>query len=86
MAIYDWSKGLVKGLFWGGLIGVVIGILYATKRDQGTWENIGKSADELVDKTKEEIEQARRKISELANPENDSYAGDQPSKTRNEVY
>jgi hypothetical protein len=86
VAIYDWSKGLVKGLFWGGLIGVVIGILYTTKRDKGTWEDIGKSADALVDKTKEEIDQARRKISELANPEKDSYTGDQPSKTGNEVY
>ena len=50
MAAYDWSKGLVKGLFWGGLLGVVIGILLTTKRNKGTWEKIGKSADELYDK------------------------------------
>jgi hypothetical protein len=79
MAIYDWSKGLVKGLFWGGLIGVVIGILYTTKKDKGTWEDIGKSADALVDKTKEEIEQARRKVSELANRGKDSSIGEEES-------
>jgi hypothetical protein len=85
MAVYDWSKGLVKGLFWGGLMGVVIGLLYATRRDKGTWEDIGKSADALVDKTKEEIEQARTELSELANREKDSYSGGLPPKTRKEV-
>ncbi len=79
MAGYDWGKGLVKGLFWGGLIGVVIGILYATKRDKGTWEAIGKSADELVDKTKEQIGQAQRKMEEVADRGKDSYAGDKES-------
>ena len=59
MSAYDRGKGLVKGLFWGGLIGLVIGILYTTKRDRGTWKDICKSADELVDKTKEEIGQAQ---------------------------
>jgi hypothetical protein len=76
MAAYDWGKGLVKGLFWGGLIGVVIGILYSAKRDKGTWEDIGKSADELYDKTKEQIGQERRKMEELANHEKDSYTGE----------
>ena len=76
MAAYDRGKGLVKGLFWGGLIGVFIGILYATKRDKGTWEEIGKSADELVDKTKEQIGQARRKMEELANRGKDSNTGE----------
>jgi hypothetical protein len=60
MSNYDWSKGLVKGLFWGSLIGVVIGILFTTKRDKGTWEEIGRSADELADKTKEQIGQERK--------------------------
>jgi gas vesicle protein len=79
MAAYDWGKGLVKGLFWGGLIGVVIGILIATKRDKGTWEDIGKSADELVDKTKEEIGQTRRKMEEWANRRKDLYAEEMES-------
>ena len=79
MAAFDRGKGLAKGFFWGGLIGVVIGILITTKRDKGTWEDIGKSADELVDKTKEQIGQARRKMEELANRGKDSDAGEQES-------
>ena len=74
MAAFDRGKGLAKGFFWGGLIGVVIGILITTKRDKGSWEEIGKSADELVDKTKEQIGQARRKMEELANRGKDSNA------------
>ena len=67
MAACDWDKGLIKGLFWGGLIGVVIGILFTTKTAKGTWEDIGKSADKLVNKTKEQIGQERRKMEDLAN-------------------
>lgn len=74
MAAYDWSKGLVKGLFWGGLMGFMIGILYTTKRDKGTWEGIGQSADALVNKTKEEIGQAQRAMVELAHRAEDPYA------------
>jgi hypothetical protein len=62
MAAFDRGKGLAKGFFWGGLIGIVIGVLLVTKREKATWEDIGKSADALVDKTKEEIGQARSKI------------------------
>jgi gas vesicle protein len=69
MSTYDWSKGLVKGLFWGGLIGVVVGILFTTKRDKGTWEKIGRSANELFDKTQEQVGQERRKMENLANHE-----------------
>jgi len=77
MAAFDRGKGLAKGFFWGGLIGVVIGILITTRRDKGTWEDIGKSADALVDKTKEQIGQARRKMEELTNRGTDSDRGGQ---------
>jgi hypothetical protein len=79
MAAYDWSKGLVKGLFWGGLTGFVIGILYTTKREKGTWEGIGQSADALVDKTREEIGQSQRIMEELAHRAEDPYAGEEES-------
>jgi prolipoprotein diacylglyceryltransferase len=81
MAAFARGKGLAKGFFWGGLIGVVIGILITAKRDNGTWEEIGKSADALVDKTKEQIRLARKKMEERANPEKDSCAGEQESLT-----
>jgi hypothetical protein len=82
MAAYDWSKGLFKGLFWGGLIGVFIGILFTTKRNKGTWEEIGKSADELVDKTQEQIGQVRRDMKELSNREKNSYAGEKENQNK----
>jgi len=85
MATFDWGKGLLKGLFWGGLIGVVIGILITAKRDKGTWEDIGKSADELVDKTKEQIGQAQRKMEALSNRGQDSGAGEKESLKEAEV-
>jgi hypothetical protein len=85
MAVFDWGKGLVKGLFWGGLIGVVVGILYTKKKDLGTWEEIGKSADELVDKTKEQFGQAQRKIKELANRRQDSNAEGKESLEKAEI-
>jgi hypothetical protein len=75
MADFDRAKGLIKGLFWGGLIGVMIGILFITKRDK-TWEDIGKSADELVDKNKEQMEQSRIKMEKLVNQAQDSSAGE----------
>lgn len=60
MSAYNWGKGLVKGFFWGSLIGMVTGILFATKRDRRTWKEIGKSADELYDKTKEGLGRPKR--------------------------
>ncbi len=75
MSVYDWSKGLVKGFFWGGLIGLITGVLFSTRREGGTWKDIGKSADKLYDKTREEIGQVQRKMEELANHKKDSCLG-----------
>jgi hypothetical protein len=83
MAALDRGKGLAKGFFWGGLIGLVVGILLTTKREKATWEDIGKSADALVDKTKEQMGQARRKMEELANRGKDSSAGERESLSKN---
>ncbi|MEI7639467.1 MAG: YtxH domain-containing protein [Syntrophus sp. (in: bacteria)] len=48
----------LKGLVIGGLAGAVIGILYAPKSGKETREEIGKKAEELLAKAKEEYEQA----------------------------
>jgi hypothetical protein len=80
MAVFNWSKGLVKGFFWGGLMGVVIGIFLTTKREKGSWEKIGRSADELFDKTQEQVDQAQREIKELSNREKDPSAGNREDK------
>jgi len=51
----------VAGILIGGLIGVVIGILYAPKSGKETRKEIGKKADQLLEKAKEEYECAVEK-------------------------
>jgi gas vesicle protein len=51
----------VAGLFVGGLIGAVIGILYAPKSGKETREEIGRKVDDMMAKAKEEYEQALEK-------------------------
>ncbi len=50
-----------KGLVIGGLAGAVIGILYAPKSGKETRDEIGKKAEELLVKAKEEYEQTLEK-------------------------
>ncbi len=57
----DRAGDFLKGLFIGGLVGAVIGILYAPKSGKETREEIGKKAEELLAKAKEEYEQALEK-------------------------
>jgi hypothetical protein len=84
MAAFGWGKGLVKGFFWGGLMGVVIGFLYSAKKDGGTWEDIGRSADALVDKAREQIGLASRKMEELADRRKDAVLGEKEDPKENE--
>lgn len=51
----------VKGLFIGGLIGAVLGILYAPKSGRETREDIARKAEELRIKAREEYELAVEK-------------------------
>jgi gas vesicle protein len=55
------SGDFVEGFIIGGLIGVVIGILYAPKSGKETRKDIGKKADKLLQKAKEEYECAVEK-------------------------
>lgn len=55
------SGDFLAGLVVGGLIGAVIGILYAPKSGRETREEIGQKADELLAKVKEEYEHAAEK-------------------------
>ncbi|MCK9390536.1 MAG: YtxH domain-containing protein [Syntrophales bacterium] len=57
----DRMGDFLKGLVIGGLAGAVIGILYAPKSGKETREEIGKKAEELLAKAKEEYEQALEK-------------------------
>ena len=52
------SSDLLKGLFIGGFIGVVLGILYAPKSGKETREDIVRITEDLLSKGKEEYEKA----------------------------
>jgi|SRR5208283_3208561 gas vesicle protein len=55
------SCDLLKGLFIGGLIGVVLGVLYAPKSGKETREDIARTTEDLLSKGKEEYEKAVEK-------------------------
>ena len=57
----DRAGDFLKGLLIGGVIGAVVGILYAPKSGRETREDISRKAEELVAKAKEEYEQALEK-------------------------
>ncbi|MFZ1036455.1 MAG: YtxH domain-containing protein [Smithella sp.] len=56
------NSDLLKGLFVGGLIGMVLGVLFAPKSGKETREDITREADELLVKAKEEYGKAIEKI------------------------
>jgi gas vesicle protein len=57
----DRSYNFIKGFLFGGLIGAVMGILYAPKSGKDTRDEIGRKKDELLAKAKEEYELALEK-------------------------
>ena len=65
----------VKGFIIGGLIGAVLGILYAPKSGKETREEISHSAEELLKKTKAQYEEVCEKIEKLANQEKEMLIG-----------
>jgi gas vesicle protein len=56
----------VKGFIIGGVIGTILGILYAPKSGKDLRKEIRHSSEELIKKAKEQYEQASRKIEQLA--------------------
>jgi gas vesicle protein len=52
---------LLKGLLIGGLIGVVVGILYAPKSGKETREDIIRTTEDLLSRAKDEYEKAIEK-------------------------
>ena len=65
----------VKGLLIGGLIGAVLGVLYAPKSGEEMREEIRHSAEELLEKAKCQYEEAYKKIEKLADREKESIIG-----------
>jgi gas vesicle protein len=54
----DGNGNFFKGLLMGGIIGAAFALLYAPKSGKETREDLGKKADELVNKAKEEYDSA----------------------------
>jgi gas vesicle protein len=65
----------VKGLIVGGLIGAALGILYAPKSGKEMRKEIINSTEELLDKAKEQYEEACKKIEKLARREEELVIG-----------
>lgn len=65
----------IKGFVVGGLIGAAFAILYAPKSGKETREGIRHSAEELLEKAKEQYEETSREIEELVGREKELYAG-----------
>ena len=59
----------IKGMIVGGLIGATLGILYAPKSGKETREELSKSADEIIEKAKEQYVAACSKYKELTGRE-----------------
>ena len=76
-----------KGLFIGGLIGAVIGILYAPKSCKETRENLARHADEIIAKAKEDFEKNKetneKELKRLKNME--SAVRDKASEVGNKI-
>jgi gas vesicle protein len=54
----DRGVDFVKGLFIGGLIGAVLGVLYAPKSGKETREDIARKTEDLMARAREEYELA----------------------------
>jgi gas vesicle protein len=52
------NGNLLMGLFIGGLVGAVLGILYAPKSGKETREDIARKTEDLLEKAKEEYEKS----------------------------
>ena len=57
----DRGVDFLKGLFIGGLIGAVLGVLYAPKSGKETREDIAKKTEELKARARDEYELALEK-------------------------
>ena len=60
-------EGFIKGIFLGGAIGAMIGILYAPQSGRKTRGDINKRAEKLLKKAKEEYEETLKKSSKAYN-------------------
>lgn len=60
------AKGFFRGIFTGGLVGFVLGILFAPQKGEETRRQLSKVSEDLTSKVKDVSEKIRRKREELA--------------------
>lgn len=70
MATNDWLKGMLVG----SLVGAALGVLLAPKSGKETWEDMSKTANDLVGKTKQQYEQAKVKLEQAATSGKETYS------------
>lgn len=63
-----------KGLVVGGLVGAVLGILYAPKSGKETRQDISTSKDEMLEKARMQYEDACKRMDEFAARKKEMYA------------
>jgi len=63
------TEDCLKGVIIGGLIGAVLGVLYAPKSGKETRRQICGLTEDVLQKAKEQCEETVRKIEQLADKE-----------------
>jgi gas vesicle protein len=58
-------EGFIKGILLGGVVGAVIGILYAPQSGRKTRKDINRKAEELLTKAKKEYEATLKKSGKI---------------------
>jgi gas vesicle protein len=69
------AEDCIKGLLVGGLLGAVLGVLYAPRSGKETREDIRDSAEKLLEKAKCQYEEAYKKMEDVAEREKESIIG-----------
>ena len=61
------AKGLILGFIAGGVIGSILGLLYAPKSGKELRADIGKKKDDILDDATEYMQIAKEKATEMIN-------------------
>ncbi len=60
------ARGFLKGIFTGGLIGYVLGVLFAPQKGEETRQRLSKISDDLSSTVKDISETIKKKSTEIS--------------------